>query len=149
MRISETMTVGAPIETVYGVYADLDGWCDVLPDVVGVDVHYMDGYNQEFSMTVERPGGNETVRGVRYCRAPYELELVQTTPPPGLSRMTGLWTFTERDGRTTVTAARDFRLLDENTPAGAEEAFAEKLHGFLKINLDLFRKAAEEKGARA
>lgn len=142
MRISEQTVVDAPIETVYGVYADLDGWCEVLPDVVAVDVHYMDGYNQEFSMTVERPAGPETVRGVRYCRAPYELELVQTTPPPGLARMTGLWTFSEEDGRTKVTASREFTLLGE-AAEDAEQAFARKLRGFLRTNLELFRKAAE------
>lgn len=140
MRISEQITVDAPVDTVYGAYADLDVWKRVLPDVVDVEVHYMDGYNQEFSMTVERPGGLETVRGVRYCRPPHELELVQTTPPPGLSRMTGAWTFTAEGGRTTVTASREFSPLD---PDADEQAFAEKLRGFLRVNLDLFRKAAE------
>lgn len=144
MGISEQTVVDAPVDTVYGVYADLDRWLEVLPDVVGVEVHYMDGYNQEFSMTVERPGGLETVRGVRYCRPPYELELVQTTPPPGLSRMTGLWTFTEEGGRTTVTASREFALLGRaGGGQDAEAAFAGKLRGFLRANLELFRKAAE------
>ncbi|MEW9532349.1 SRPBCC family protein [Microbispora sp. NPDC049125] len=140
MRICEQMVVDAPAESVYGLYADLAAWKRVLPDVVDVEVHYMDAHRQEFSMTVERPGGLETVSGVRHLRAPHELELVQTTPPPGLAAMRGTWTFTPENGKTTVTASREFTLLD---PDGDEQRFAEKLRGFLRTNLDLFRRAAE------
>lgn len=143
MRIVEEMLVEAPAARVYGVYADLSRWPEVLPDVLRVEVHYEDGYNQEFSMTVERPAGEETVRGVRYCRPAHELELVQTTPPPGLSRMVGVWTFTPEGDRTRVTASREFALLDAEPGDGREEAFAAKLRGFLRANLELFGKAAE------
>lgn len=146
MRISETITVDAPIERTYDAFADLERWPQVLPDTVAVDVTYFDGYNQEFSMTVERPGGEETVRGFRYCRAPHELELIQTTPPPIMSRMSGMWRFTELpSGATEVEASRRFRLKppEEGGPDVGEEQFAEKLGSILRTNLELFKEAVE------
>jgi ribosome-associated toxin RatA of RatAB toxin-antitoxin module len=140
VQISQSVVVEAPIEDVYGTFADLDRWVDVLPDCLAVEVLYADGYQQEFTMTVDRPAGPETVRGVRYCRAPRELELVQTTPPPKLGRMCGRWRFSERDGRTTVVAQRDFELLDAEA---SEEAFAAGLGRTLRHNLELFREAIE------
>ncbi|MET8630096.1 SRPBCC family protein [Kitasatospora sp. NPDC004669] len=152
--ITETVVIDAPIEAAYGAFADLDRWPAILPDTLDVQVLYCDGYNQEFTMTVERPGGQETVRGVRYCRAPYELELVQTTPPPLLKRMTGRWNFVEQDGRTTVTATREFELLapPAGDPAAApvpdEAEFGRRLSGHLQHNLQLFREAVEADVAR-
>jgi hypothetical protein len=147
MEISETITIAAPIDRAYDAFADLDRWPAILPDTVGVDVTYFDGYNQEFSMTVERPGGLETVRGFRYCRAPYELELVQTTPPPVMRRMSGVWRFAETgDGATEVTATRRFTLkpAQEGGPSAGEEQFAVKLGAILRTNLELFREAVED-----
>jgi hypothetical protein len=114
---------------------------------LGVDVTYFDGYNQEFSMTVERPGGEETVRGFRFCRAPYELELVQTTPPPMMAHMTGMWRFAETvDGGTEVTATRRFALKppEAGGPGATDEEFAVKLGAILRTNLSLFKEAVED-----
>jgi hypothetical protein len=147
MQISESIEFNSSIEAAYAAFADLDRWPMVLPDTQAVEVLYSDGYNQEFTMTVTRPGGAETVRGVRYCRAPYELELVQTTPPPLLRRMTGRWTFREHQGGTTVVADREFELMDgARGPDGSPlspEVFAEGLRRTLRTNLDLFRRAVE------
>ena len=98
-------------------------------------------------MTVERPGGLETVRGIRYCRAPYELELVQTTPPPAMSRMSGIWSFAPAGGGATeVTATRRFSLRapDDGGPPIGEEQFAVKLGEILRTNLELFKAAVED-----
>jgi len=146
MQITETITIDAPIERAYAAFADLDRWPAILPDTVAVDVSYFDGYNQEFSMTVERPGGEETVRGFRYCRPPLELELVQTTPPPIMTRMSGLWSFAELpEGGTEVNATRRFSLKtpDQGGPAVTEEQFATTLKTILRTNLELFKEAVE------
>ncbi|GHC88103.1 SRPBCC family protein [Streptomyces flavofungini] len=148
MIVSESVTVDAPVQAVYQAFADLDRWPQILPDVVAVNVIYFDGYHQEFTMTVDRPAGPETVKGVRYCRPPAELELFQSTTPPGLARMNGRWAFEETGGRTTVVASRDFALADGN-PLGVTEAeFGNRLRGFLSTNLELFRKAVEADGPR-
>jgi hypothetical protein len=147
VEISETITVDAPIERTYDAFADLSRWPVILPDTLGVDVTYFDGYNQEFSMTVERPGGEETVRGFRFCRAPYELELVQTTPPPMMAHMTGMWRFAETvDGGTEVTATRRFALKppEAGGPGATDEEFAVKLGAILRTNLSLFKEAVED-----
>lgn len=146
MQIAETITIDAPIERAYDAFADLDRWPTILPDTVAVDVTYFDGYNQEFSMTVERPGGLETVRGVRYCRGPHQLELVQTTPPPAMSRMSGVWNFVPTaDGGTAVTATRRFNLHtpQQGGPPLSEQQFAVKLGAILRTNLELFKQAIE------
>lgn len=143
MNVTRTVAIKAPVAEVYDAFADLARWNEILPDVLDVKVLYFDGYHQEFTMTVERPDGPETVRGVRYCRPHRELELVQTTPPPGFARMCGTWTFREAGGATEVTAARDFRLADGH-PASEQEV-GERLALLLKDNLGLF-KAAVERG---
>lgn len=143
MIVTQSVHIRRPVAEVYDAFADLNRWVDVLPDTLGVEVLYFDGYNQEFTMTVRRPNGPETVRGVRYCRPPTELELVQTIPPPGLRRMKGRWTFTEDATGTTVSATRDFSVIgDEST----EPAFAEKLSILLLTNLNCFKKTLEDRG---
>lgn len=152
MKVVEELTVDAPPKVVYGLYADITAWPKVLDDVVSAEEVYFDGYNQEFTMTVERPGGEETVRGIRYCRptaldgsAPEslrtaELEMCQFTTPPMLSKMSGKWTFSgPEQGPTTVVAERHFAMKDPNAD---EEAFAVNLRGFLKLNLEKFGQAA-------
>lgn len=141
MNIIQTVTVKAPAAEVYAAFADLSRWNEILPDVLDVKVLYFDGYHQEFTMTVERPDGPETIRGVRYCRPHRELELVQTTPPPGFARMRGTWTFREADGATEVTATRDFRLADGHPLP--EQEVGDRLTLILKDNLNLFRTAVE------
>jgi ribosome-associated toxin RatA of RatAB toxin-antitoxin module len=146
MEITESIHVDAPPERAYAPLADLSTWPRILPDTLGVDILYSDGYNEEFTMTVQRPAGPETIRGIRYCRAPYELELVQTTPPPGFARMTGRWTFTPEDGGTRITAQRRFERLpsvEGEDPGPTEEQVAFTLGGLLRGNLALFREAIE------
>lgn len=141
MIVTQHVHIRRPAVEVYGAFADLNRWVDILPDTLGVEVLYFDGYNQEFTMTVRRPNGPETVRGVRYCRAPIELELVQTIPPPGLRHMKGRWTFTEDAAGTSVSAIRDFELADGKS---AEPAFAEQLSALLLSNLNRFKEALED-----
>jgi uncharacterized membrane protein len=146
MEISETITIDAPIERTYWAFADLDRWPEILPDTLAVEVTYFDGYNQEFSMTVKRPGGDETVRGFRYCRPPLELELFQTSPPPAMERMSGVWSFTELpEGGTEVKATRRFSLKspEQGGPAVTEEQFAATLRTILRTNIELFKEAVE------
>jgi hypothetical protein len=139
MNVVEEVKVDVPPGELYALYCDLERWPEVLEDVQSVDVLYADGYQQEFTMTVTRPGGPETVRGVRYCRG-RELELCQFTTPPTLSRMRGRWTFDgPAEGPTTLRAEREFVLRD---PDADGERFAEVLRAFLRHNLDAFGKAA-------
>lgn len=147
MNVAESITIDAPRERTFDTFADLTQWPRVLPDTVGVDVLYTDGYNQEFTMTVERPGGQETVHGFRYLRRPAQLELVQTTPPPALSRMNGVWEFADGpNGSTVVTATRSFELkaAAEGGPEVGAEEFARTLKGLLRTNLELFKEAIED-----
>jgi hypothetical protein len=140
--LSESTWIDRTINHVYGAFADIAGWKGVLPDVLDVRVLYDDGAHQEFLMTVERPPGPETVRGIRFCRAPYRIAMFQPAPPPGFRKMVGLWTFAEDDARRTrVTAARWFEL-DRST--GLDRVMvADKLRGYLRANLDLFRRSLE------
>lgn len=144
-EITERATFDAGVDRVYAAFADLPGWVAILPDTLAVDVLYFDGYNQEFTMTVERPGGPEAVRGVRYLRPLHELELVQMVPPPGFARMSGRWHFEQADGgASTVTATREFELAAGG--ASDEAAVAVKLGQILRTNLELFRQAVESDG---
>lgn len=150
-EVTETIEIVRPLPEVYGAFADLRRWKDILSDVLDVRTPYDDGYNQEFTMTVERPGGAETVRGFRFCRAPREVEMVQTTPPPGLSRMVGHWSFEAVPGGTLVTARRSFALsvgaAAPTDPVAATEEFGVKLTGFLRANLISFQRALENHAA--
>lgn len=138
MNVVETITVDVPPGALYELYRDLERWPQVLDDIVSVDLHYDDGYHQEFSMTVRRPAGEETVRGVRYCRGG-ELEMCQFTTPPMLSRMSGRWTFDgPPDGPTTLIAERSFALRD---PDGDVGSFAVHLRTYLRQNLSAFSAA--------
>jgi hypothetical protein len=96
-------------------------------------------------MTVARPAGPETVRGIRFCEQDRRIAMFQPEPPPGFRRMIGVWTFTEETGRTRVTAERWFELLP-GRGLSVEEAHrvtAEKLRGYLRTNLGLFRASLE------
>jgi hypothetical protein len=143
-EIIESVEVASPVEEVYAAFAVLTRWPEILPDTVGVEILYTDGYNEEFTMTVSRPGGLETVRGVRYQRPSAELELVQTTPPPGFSQMNGNWSFIATATGTEVIASRRFKLAadDERDPS----VVAHGLSRILQQNLGLFREAVERNG---
>lgn len=144
MQITESIVVEAPRQTIFDLYRDLTIWPHVLADVAAVEVLYDDGYNQEFTMTVARSGGPETVRGIRYCRSPHELEMCQFTTPPMLKRMSGRWTFEEIDEhRTRLNAERSFETLAQD----GEDAFAETLRGHLQANLKSFSREASRVAA--
>lgn len=139
MKVAEEATVAVPPAELYDLYADLSRWPDVLDDIEAVEVHYQDGYHQEFSMVVTRPGGRETVRGVRYCRN-RELEMCQFDTPPALTRMTGRWTFSgPPEGPTQLRAERTFTMREPDADA---EAFATQLGRYLRENLRAFGQAA-------
>ncbi len=139
MNVVEQVTVDVPPGELYELYCDLGRWPQVLDDVVSVEVPYTDGYQQEFSMMVRRPAGDETVRGVRYLRG-RELEMCQFSTPPALSRMSGRWTFDgPTEGPTTLRAERTFTLRD---PDGDAHRFAGHLREFLRENLRAFGEAA-------
>ena len=91
--ISEAIVISAPIDRVYQAFADLAHWKTVLPDVADVQIIYDDAQHQEFLMTVSRPGGLETVRGIRFCEKDERIEMFQPVPPPGFTKMVGEWTF--------------------------------------------------------
>ncbi|MFJ4209037.1 SRPBCC family protein [Paenarthrobacter sp. NPDC089675] len=142
MTVEARVEIDAPIELVFEWFADLKRWPSVLVDTKAVEVLYFDGYNEEFTMTVTRPGGDETVRGVRYHRAPRELELFQMTPPPGVLAMSGVWNFDALDSnRTAVRATRNVELVDPDP--SSTEAFRTRLAGFLELNLLSFKGAIE------
>jgi hypothetical protein len=136
--IQAQIRIDAPLPRVYEAFAGLSHWQAALPDVLGVEVLYDDGRLQEFLMTVERPNGAETIRGVRFLE-PDSIELFQPVPPPGFTRMCGAWHFRDAGGSTEVTATRTFEVKD----AAATAAVADKLRGFLRTNLALFKSYVE------
>jgi Polyketide cyclase / dehydrase and lipid transport len=142
--ITETILVNRNLSSVYMAFADLDNWMKVLPDVLDVKVLYDDGHHQEFLMTVDRPAGAETVRGIRFCLPSERIELFQPTPPPVFSRMVGIWTFKEIEEVTEVTAERCFDLKDRT---GSVDVAEENLRSYLRKNLDLFKVSLEKENA--
>jgi hypothetical protein len=140
-EIAGRVRVDGPIEVVYEAFEDVARWPWILPDTLDVAVHYFDGYNQEFSLTVAQPDGLETVRGVRYCRPPHDLELVHTIPPPGFSRLSGHWRFATVGDATEVLATRSFDLASADAHETARAA--ERLRRGLTADLERFRVAVE------
>jgi hypothetical protein len=137
--IQEQIRIDAPLSRVYEVFAGLSHWQAALPDVLGIEVLYDDGRHQEFLMTVQRPNGPETIRGVRYLEQPDRIELFQPAPPPGFRQMCGTWHFRAVAGTTEVRAERIFQVEDPVAVA----AVSEKLRGFLRTNLALFKNYIE------
>ncbi len=137
MKIVKQLTVNAPVGVVYGFYADIRKWKEVMDDVVGVSVFYDDGFHQEFDMTVQRGSGQETVRSVRFCYPCSSIEIFQTKPSPLFTSMSGVWRFLEENGATLIEATRQFEVKEE---ASFNMAVLEK---FLQHNLDSFKKRIE------
>lgn len=144
--ISESITIHQDLKTVFNAFFDLDNWKQVLPDVLEVEVLYDDGYHQEFLMTVERPNGTETIRGIRFCEPNSQIELFQAVPPPGFKSMTGRWTFQPQQDTITVTAERWFTLASNahGQLTQADHEIGEKLRGYLRKNLELFKASLEQ-----
>ncbi|MEK8015988.1 MAG: SRPBCC family protein [Candidatus Parabeggiatoa sp.] len=144
--ITESVSIKNTVESVFSAFANLPRWKDILPDVLDVKVLYDDGYNQEFTMTVERPTGEETVRGIRYCVPNVSLELFQPEPPPGFQYMIGQWKFFPDLEGTLVVGTRRFVLTPEeqNNSSNINELAGKKLRGYLKHNLSIFKTALEQ-----
>lgn len=138
MKIVKELTINSNIEKVYRTFHDFEHWVAALPDVLDVELHYDDGFHQEFSMIVERKGTEETVRGIRFCSPNNTIELFQTSPPPLFKHMTGSWKFTkETRKRTRVTATRHFEMHDKDQLA--LEVAKNNLCQYLAKNLLLFK----------
>ena len=125
-------------EQAYLAYWDLDHWPRALDDIVSVETQYDDGIHQYFSMTVDKSGALETVRGVR-IGTPFEaIELCQLQPPPGFSIMRGSWKFRAVDGTeavaTRVVVERTFERID----ASGDDRAAALLESLLAKNLAAF-----------
>lgn len=143
--IEEQIQIKAPIANVFETFAKLECWPDVLPDTLGVEVLYDDGKHQEFKMTVSRPNGPETIRGVRFLVPLRTIELFQPVPPPGFRKMCGVWNFDQDGGGTTVRVTREIEPEDP----GSYNAIAEKLRTILRTNLGLFQEYIERRAAHS
>lgn len=143
--ITESIFIQQEIGTVFHAFADLNNWQRVLPDVLHVETLYNDSYHQEFLMTVNRPKGPETIRGIRFCSPNSRIELFQSEPPPGFERMTGVWTFENWEEGTRVTVERSFKLAalasttDPSSIVTSHEEAGIKLRQYLRQNLGLFK----------
>ncbi len=137
MKITREILIQASIQQVYGAYADIEGWKEVLDDVVDVQINYDDGIHQEFEMTVQRNNGHETVHSLRFCYPFSAIEIFQTKPPPLFETMYGVWQFTLKDNHVLVRASREFEIKKDYI---FDSHILEK---FLEKNLYLFKKWIE------
>lgn len=137
MKIKKEVIINAPIESVYGAYADILGWKKVLSDVVDVKIDYDDGIHQEFDMTVVRGSLHETVHSVRFCYPYKAIEIFQTKPPPLFVSMSGVWKFAPLNHGVLVVATREFEIKEGMS---FESAVLEQ---FLERNLSSFKEWIE------
>ncbi len=146
LNVTKTIEIGAPLDEVYATYADIKKWKDVLSDCLDVQVIYDDGHHQEFLMEVDRSTGPETVRSIRFCDPAKRIEIFQTQTPPGVKRMSGVWTFQRNDqnGHALVQASRNFELKAENATPEHIETFKQKISYYLMQNLTSFKKYIEQ-----
>jgi hypothetical protein len=147
--ILESIVIDREVEKVYDTFLNLDSWTRILPDVLAVEVLYDSGCHQEFLMTVERPGGPETIRGIRFCQLHESIELFQPVPPPGFRKMAGVWSFKSSGQGTYITVSRSFALKDSDADTNKIEqvyqATSQKLSAYLRKNLGLFKASLEER----
>lgn len=131
--VKEHLFINASPKKVYLAYADINVWEKAIDNVVGVKSYYNDSIHQEFDMTVEKDGKRETVHSIRFCFPCHSIEIFQTTPPPSLRYMSGVWRFENHNGGTLLIAERLFEPKKGVT-------FDEKiLRSFLKNNLKSFK----------
>lgn len=145
MKLNEEIVINSGHLKVYEIFRNLHIWQSILLDVVKVEVLYDDMKHQEFTMTVRRPNGEETIRGVRYCVANESIQLCQLNPPLGFKKMLGDWTFIDKGCCTKVIAAREFELLSsESIEAQTKSTLLRK---YLSANLQYFKNYIEMKYA--
>jgi ribosome-associated toxin RatA of RatAB toxin-antitoxin module len=137
MQILKETVIKAPVKKVYAAYADIQGWKQVLPDVIGVQVYYDDGLHQEFDMTVQRGDHQETVHSIRFCYPLSSIEIFQTQPPPLFKSMSGVWKFIPRDDDVLVQATRKFEIKND------AKFDVSILENFLEKNLSSFKEWVE------
>ncbi len=138
MEIVKEVLIQAPLKAVYDAYAFIQGWKEVLGDVVGIHVYYDDGKHQEFDMTVQRGNTQETVHAIRFCYPRSSIEMFQTQPPPLFKSMSGVWKFVPQGQGVLVQAMRKFELKSE----GNFDILI--LEQFLEKNLTSFKKWIEK-----
>lgn len=139
--IEETMIIRRDRRAVYRTFWSLSAWRDILSSVVDVAIIVESSERQEYSMTVAKAGGAQTIRGVRFGEVDHAITVEQPEPPPGFRSMSGVWSFEALDEDVTlVRAKRSFELL----PGGisGEEA-AQALRSSLRDNLREFKEALE------
>lgn len=139
MKLSKQIDIHAKLNAVYDAFRDLQVWLNILPDVVGVQMIYDDVCHQEFLMTVQRPAGHETIRGIRFCETDKRIDLCQFNPPPGFTTMRGTWHFCANGESTRVLVDREFELVN----ADEYEQKSVLLAKYLETNLQLFKKHIE------
>ena len=138
MKLSKSILIDAPLQIVYGVYADINLWKEVMDDVINVKVYYDDSRHQEFDMTVLREGKKETVHSIRFCYPCSAIEIFQTKPPPSMKTMSGVWEFSTHENKSLVKATRNFEIKEGNV---FNQSILEK---FLDRNLSSFKKWIED-----
>ncbi|GEM_PF-1704743 len=139
----ESIVINQELPVVYWAFANLHFWKSTLNDVLDVKVPYDDGYNKEYVMTVERPLGQETIRGIFFCQPNKRIEMFQPVPPPTFSQKTGVWTFESCEAGTRVVVELGFEVDSEHTDPTSVEKTTDMLRGYLERNLNLFKTKLE------
>lgn len=137
--IESSIIIKSDLQSVFDAFYHLPHWVNVLHDVIDVDLQYDDGTHQVFTMTVVRPSGMETVRGIRIADKHVSITLCQTTPPPGFLKMHGYWYFTPAAEGVFVRAVRDVKWVEPEA-TGKREG---NLRDCLTRNLITFKEHLE------
>jgi hypothetical protein len=125
---------------------DFASWQRIWDPIASTQVLYDDGVHQEIAMAVERDGGIERVRTVRYLLGG-DIVFFSPDPPPTMNVHRGAWRFWPHGGRCLAVAQREYRLTrrpDEDERAFAarrrrySERFEERLDAILSCFVDHF-----------
>jgi len=144
MNVTKEVLIESSLSKIYQAFYNFKHWIRALSDVLDVKIFYDDGYHQEFSMTVSRPGGEETVKGIRFCEPDKTIELFQTQPPPLFKKMMGTWRFSnDNKGGVIVSASREFEILDDDKQDSHLNDIKKMLSSYLDKNLNLFKRYIE------
>lgn len=152
-RVRAEADVESPAAAVYEVYADVASWPRHFDSVLAAEIVYDDGYNQEFTMTVQKDGRVESVRGVRYLRRPDEIEMCHFTPPPGMATFRCWRTFAGWPrGGSRVTELREFHraagtVASEGYEAGLQALLEQRIRDAAAVVVPAPRRPAVLVGA--